>query len=122
MLNVQWLTKSCMIERNDNFFHTENLLSHQNKSENHSFKHADKKFKLQEFNEQTNHISWWSVSEVHKQLKNLKMQNVLLVLQLCILKLKQKIQLIFDHRRQYNDDHYWSNARKRANQSCKSKE
>ena len=40
-----------MIERSNNFFHTENSSSHQNRFENHAFKHADEKFKLQEFNE-----------------------------------------------------------------------
>ena len=46
-----------MIERSNNFFHTENSSSHQNRSENHAFKHADEKFELQEFNEQTDYIS-----------------------------------------------------------------
>ncbi len=87
---MQQLIKSCMIKRSNNFFHIKNSSSHQNKFENHAFKHADEKFKLQEFNEQTDHIFWWSVSEVCKQLKNLKTQNVLLVLQLYILKLKRK--------------------------------
>ncbi len=54
---MQQLIKSCMIERSDNFFHIKNSSSHQKRSENHTFKHADEKFKLQEFNEQTNHIS-----------------------------------------------------------------
>jgi len=40
-----------MIKRNDNFFHIENLSSHQNRFEIHAFKHADEKFKSQEFNE-----------------------------------------------------------------------
>ncbi len=122
MLNAQRLTRSCTIERSNNFFHTENSSFHQNRSENHAFKHANEKFELQEFNEQTDHISWWSASEVRKQLKNLKMQNVLLVLQLCILKLERETQSISDHRCQHSDDHYWSNVRKRVNQSCKSKE
>ncbi len=122
MLNVQRFIRSCIIERSNNFFHIENSSFHQNRSENHAFKHADEKFKLQEFNEQTNHISWWSVSEVCKQLKNLKMQNVLFVLQLHVLKLEREIQSIFNHQHQHNDDHYWSNARKRVNWSCKSRE
>ena len=46
-----------MIKRSDNFSHIENSLSYQNRSENHAFKHADEKFKSQEFNEQTDHIS-----------------------------------------------------------------
>ncbi len=86
-----------MIKRSNNFSHIKNLSSHQNRSENHAFEHADEKFKLQEFNEQTDHISQRSVSEVRKQLKNLKTQNVLLVLQLCVLKLKQETQSISDH-------------------------
>ncbi len=45
-----------MIERSNNFFHIENLSSCQNRFENHAFEHADEKFKLQKFNEQTNHI------------------------------------------------------------------
>ncbi len=57
MLNTQRLIKSCMIERSDNFFHTENSSFHQNRSENHAFEHADEKFKSQEFNEQIDHIS-----------------------------------------------------------------
>ncbi len=122
MLNTQRLIRSCMIERSDNFSYTENLSFHQNRFENHAFKHADEKFKLQESNEQTNHISWWSTSEVRKQLKNLKMQNVLLVLQLYILKLKWKTWLISDHQHQHSDDHYWSNARKHANWSHESRE
>ncbi len=122
MLNAQRLIRSCMIKRSDNFFHTENSLSHQNRSENHAFKHADEKFKLQEFNEQINHIFQQSASEVCKQLKNLKMQNVLFVLQLCILKLKQETWSISDHQRQHSDNHYWSDACKRANWSCESKE
>ncbi len=122
MSNTQWLIRSYMIKRSDNFFHTENSSSHQNRSENHAFKHANEKFKLQEFNEQINHISWWLISEVCKQLKNLKMQNVLLVLQLCISKLEQKIWLISDHWYQHSDDHYWSDVRKHVNQSCEFKE
>ncbi len=122
MSNVQRLIRSCMIKRSDNFFHTENSSFHQNRSENHAFNHADKKFKSQEFNEQTDHIFWQSASEVHKQLKNLKTQNVLLVLQLHVLKLKRETWLISDHRCQHNDDHYWSDARKHANWSRKSKE
>jgi len=122
MSNAQRLTRSCMIERSDNFFHTENSSFHQNRSENHAFKHADEKFKLQESNEQTDHISWRSVSEVRKQLKNLKTQNVLLVLQLCVSKLERETRSIFDHRHQHSDDHYWSNARKRANRSRESRE
>ncbi len=51
MLNMQWFTKSCMIKRSNNFFYIENLSFYQNRSENHAFKHADEKFKLQEFNE-----------------------------------------------------------------------
>jgi len=86
-----------MIKRSNNFFHTENSSFHQNRFENHIFKHADEKFELQEFNKQTNYISQRSASEVHKQLKNLKMQNILLVLQLYILKLKRETQSIFDH-------------------------
>ncbi len=62
------------------------------------------------------------ISKVCKQLKNLKTQNVLLVLQLCILKLKWETRLIFDHQYQHNDDYYWSNARKRANWSYEFKE
>ncbi len=54
---MQRLIQSCMIERSDNFFHTENSSFHQNRSENHAFKHADEKFESQEFNEQTDHIS-----------------------------------------------------------------
>ncbi len=122
MSNAQWLTKSCTIERSDNFFHTENSSFHQNRSENHAFKHANEKFESQEFNEQTNHISWQSVSEVRKQLKNLKMQNVLLVLQLCISKLEWETRSISDHQHQHNDDHYWSDARKRASWSRESRE
>ena len=122
MSNAQQLTKSCMIERSNNFSHTENSSSHQNRSENHAFKHADEKFKLQEFNEWTDHISWWSASEVRKQLKNLKMQNVLLVLQLYVLKLEWEIWSISDHQCQHNDDHYWSDARKRVNWSHESRE
>ncbi len=57
MLNMQQFIRSHMIKRSDNFSHTENSSSHQNKSENHAFKHADEKFKLQESNEQTDHIS-----------------------------------------------------------------
>jgi len=91
MLNMQRLIRSCMIKRSDNFFHIKNSLSHQNRSENHAFKHVNEKFKLQEFNEQTDYISWQSISEVHKQLKNLKTQNVLLVLQLYISKLEWEI-------------------------------
>ncbi len=45
MLNVQWLTRNCMIERSNNIFHTKNLLSHQNEFKNH----ADEKSELQEF-------------------------------------------------------------------------
>ena len=45
-----------MIERSNNFFYTENLSFHQNRFENHTFKHVNEKFELQEFNEQTNHI------------------------------------------------------------------
>ena len=54
---MQQFIRSHMIKRSDNFSHTENSSSHQNKSENHAFKHADEKFKLQESNEQTDHIS-----------------------------------------------------------------
>ena len=54
---MQRLIRSCMIERSNNFSHTENLSSHQNRFENHAFEHADEKFKLQEFNEQTDFIS-----------------------------------------------------------------
>ena len=61
-------------------------------------------------------------SEVRKQLKNLKMQNVLLVLQLYILKLEWKTWLISDHWCQHSNDHYWSNACKHTNWSCESKE
>ncbi len=122
MSNVQRLIRSCTIERSDNFSHTENSSFHQNRSENHAFEHADEKFKSQESNEQTNFISQWSASKVRKQLKNLKMQNVLLALQLCVSKLERETQLISDHRRQHSDDHYWSNARKHANWSCESKE
>jgi len=57
MLNMQQLIKSCMIERSDNFFYIENSSFHQNRSENHAFKHANEKFELQEFNEQTDFIS-----------------------------------------------------------------
>ena len=46
-----------MIKRSDNFSHTKNSSSCQNRFENHAFKHADEKFKLQEFNKQTDHIS-----------------------------------------------------------------
>jgi len=46
-----------MIKRSDNFFHIENLSSHQNRSENHAFEHADEKLELQEFNKQTDFIS-----------------------------------------------------------------
>ncbi len=122
MSNAQRLTRSCTIERSDNFSYTENSSSHQNRFENHAFDHADEKFKSRESNKQTDHISWWSASEVHKQLKNLKMQNVLLVLQLCISKLEREIWSISDHWCQHSDDHYWSDARKRANQSCESRE
>ncbi len=122
MSNTQRLIRSCMIKRSNNFSHTENSSSHQNRSENHAFKHADEKFKLQEFNEQTDFISWQSASEVRKQLKNLKTQNILLVLQLHVLKFERETRSIFDHRRQHSDDHYQSNARKRANRSCKFKE
>ena len=106
-----------MIKRSDNFSHTENSSFHQNRSENHAFEHANEKFKLQEFNEQTDHIFWWSASEVCKQLKNSKTQNILHVLQLCILKLKRETSSISDHRCQHSDDYYWSDARKCANQS-----
>ncbi len=122
MSNTQRLIRSCMIERSNNFSHTENLLFHQNRSENHAFEHADEKFESQELNEQTNHISWWSTSEVRKQLKNLKTQNVLLVLQLHVSKLEQETRSISDHWCQHSDNHYWSDARKRANQSCESRE
>ncbi len=122
MSNTQRLIRSCMIERSNNFSHTENLSFHQNRSENHAFEHADEKFESQELNEQTNHISWWSTSEVRKQLKNLKTQNVLLVLQLHVSKLEQETRSISDHWCQHSDDHYWSDARKRANQSCESRE
>jgi len=122
MSNTQWLIRNCMIKRSDNFFHIENSSSHQNRSENHAFEHADEKFKLQEFNEQTDHISWWSTSEVCKQLKNLKMQNVLLVLQLYISKLEQETWSISDHWCQHSDDHYWSDACKRANWSYEFRE
>ncbi len=116
MSNMQRLIRSHMIERSDNFSHIENSSFHQNRSENHAFEHADEKFKSQESNEQTDHISWRSTSEVRKQLKNLKMQNVLLVLQLCISKLKREIRSISDHRCQHSD------ARKRANRSRESRE
>ena len=46
-----------MIERSNNFFHTENSSFHQNRFENYIFKHVDEKFKSQEFNEQTDYIS-----------------------------------------------------------------
>ncbi len=39
-----------MIKRSNNFFYIENSLSHQNRFENHAFKHVNKKFKLQKFN------------------------------------------------------------------------
>ncbi len=122
MLNMQRLIKSCMIERSNNFSHTENSSSHQNRSENHAFKHADEKFESWESNEQTDHISQWSTSEVRKQLKNLKTQNVLLALQLHVSKLERETQSISDHWHQHSDDHYWSDARKRANQSHESRE
>jgi len=122
MSNTQWLIRSCMIERSDNFSHTENSSSHQNRSENHTFEHADEKFELQKFNEQTNYISWWLTSKVCKQLKNLKMQNVLFVLQLHVLKLEWKTRSISDHWHQHSDNHYQSDARKRTNWSCKSRE
>ncbi len=61
-------------------------------------------------------------SEVRKQLKNLKAQNVLLALQLCILKLERETWSISDHWHQHSDDHYWSDARKHANRSRKSRE
>ena len=122
MSNAQRLTRSCMIERSNNFSHTENSSFHQNRSENHAFEHADEKFESQESNEQTDHISWRSASEVRKQLKNLKMQNVLLALQLHVSKLKQETRSISDHWWQHSDDHYRSDARERANQSCESKE
>ncbi len=47
---------------------------------------------------------------------------ILLVLQLCVSKLKRETQSISDHRCQHSDDHYRSNARKRANRSCESRE
>ncbi len=122
MSNMQRLIRSRTIERSDNFSHTENSSFHQNRSENHAFKHADEKFESQESNEQTDHISWRSTSEVRKQLKNLKTQNVLLVLQLRVSKLEQEIWSISDHRCQHSDDHYWSDARKRANRSRESRE
>ena len=49
------------------------------------------------------------------------MQNVLLVLQLCILKLEWETQSISDHWWQHSDDHYWSNACKHVNWSCEFK-
>ncbi len=122
MSDTQRLIRSCMIERSDNFSHTKNSSSHQNRSENHAFEHADEKFESRESNEQTDHISRWSTSEVRKQLKNLKAQNVLLALQLRISKLERKTRSISDHRRQHSDDHYRSDARKRANRSRESRE
>ncbi len=122
MSDAQRLTRSRTIERSDNFSHTENSSSHQNRPENHAFKHADEKFKSRESNEQTDHISRQSASEVRKQLKNLKAQNVLLALQLRVSKLEREIRSIFDHRRQHSDDHYRSDARKRANRSRESRE
>ncbi len=122
MSNMQRLIRSCMIKRSNNFFHTENSSFHQNRSENHAFKHADEKFKSQEFNEQIDHIFWWSTSEVRKQLKNLKTQNILLALQLRVSKLKRETRSISDHQHQHSDDHYWSDARKRANWSRKFRE
>jgi len=50
------------------------------------------------------------------------MQNVLLVLQLYVLKLEWEIWSISDHQCQHNDDHYWSDARKRVNWSHESRE
>ncbi len=50
------------------------------------------------------------------------MQNVLLVLQLYVLKLEQETWSISDHWWQHIDDHYWSDARKCANQSRESRE
>ncbi len=122
MSNTQRLIRSCTIKRSNNFSYTENSSFYQNRFENHAFKHADEKFKLQEFNEQTDHVSWRSTSKVRKQLKNLKTQNVLLALQLCILKLEQETWSISDHWCQHSDDHYWSDARKRANWSHKFRE
>ncbi len=122
MSNTQRLIRSCTIERSNNFSHTENSSSHQNRSENHAFEHADEKFKSRESNKQTDHISRRLTSKVRKQLKNLKMQNVLLVLQLHVSKLERETRSISDHRRQHSDDHYWSDARKRANQSRESRE
>ena len=122
MSNMQQLIRSCMIKRSDNFFHAENSSFHQNRFKNYAFKHADEKFKLQEFNEQTDHIFQWLTNEVHQQLKNLKTQNVLLVLQLYISKLEWKTWLIFDHWHQHSNDYYWSDAHKHANWSCESKE
>ncbi len=43
-------------------------------------------------------------------------------MQLCVLKLKWETRSISDHRRQHNDDHYWSDARKSANWSHEFKE
>ncbi len=50
------------------------------------------------------------------------MQNVLLVLQLRVLKLERETRSIFDYQRQHSDDHYWSDTCKRANQSRKFRE
>ncbi len=50
------------------------------------------------------------------------MQNVLLDLQLHVLKLEQETWLISDHQCQHSDDHYQSDARKHANWSHESKE
>ncbi len=46
---------------------------------------------------------------------------MLLILQLCISKLKQETWSTSDHQCQHNNNHYWSDAHKRANQSRKLK-
>ncbi len=97
MSNMQQFIRSCMIKRSDNFSHTENSSFNQNDSKNHASEHADEKFESWESTEQTDHIFRWLTSEVCKQLKNLKMQNLLLVLWLYISKLKQETQSTFDH-------------------------
>ena len=115
MSDAQRLIRSRTIERSDNSSHTENSSFHQNRPEDHAFEHADEKSESQESNEQTDSTSRRSASEVRKQLKDLKAQNVLLALQLRVSKLERETRSISSHRRQHSDDHYRSDARKRAN-------
>ena len=115
MSDAQRLTRSRTVERSDNFSHTENSSSHQNRPEDHASEHAGEKSEPQEPNEQTDSTSRRSASEVRKQLKDLKAQNVLLALQLRVSELERGTRSTSGHRRQHSDDHYRSDARKRAN-------